>query len=321
MGFLTLATLVLLSSNVPYIMGEATESQSGSSVVVFHSVMAFTLLPIIGVILGIVFSPHLLALCASFTGAFLVGLAFGYDVVNSFGAGLFIGVSWFGVSYLTVKILLRRKTTPEAKLKLTRTPIIRTSFQPQQSSINRCPYCGAEIRPDDVFCSKCGRQIRISAPAKVKLPIDLSGKISFWKCRKKKGVFSIICPYCKEVNHVRSSAFIGDLAERSRVGMIDSGECITVFKGKTGFITWLVPALISATLATIIMGGTIGGFTWALVVTLIYVFMKPATDKLFFRFAADIPVWLLPCIKCGESIVLASDGSDVFVLQQTKAKK
>ena len=49
-------------------------------------------------------------------------------------------------------VVLRKRLAP--------TPARRSPITTPERGLNKCSYCGAEIRPDDVFCPNCGKKIK-----------------------------------------------------------------------------------------------------------------------------------------------------------------
>ena len=70
-------------------------------------------------------------------------------------------------------------------------PIEKQEEKPVQARF--CPYCGAQVREDDVFCSKCGKKLE-------------KDSITCPSCGKSNNIYAQFCVYCgkkiSEGNHV-----------------------------------------------------------------------------------------------------------------------
>ena len=206
--------------------------------------------------------------------------------------------------------------------------------QVEHVGIKKCFRCGEEIGEDAKFCHRCGTEVRagiVSQEFKIeergeleeipyrveKPPFDLSANIELEECKRYGEGYYIVCPSCFENKVIQSSAFSTNLAERSRMGIIATDERIPVASGILSLVSWIIPGIIAILLGSYIGSVIIGiPFLWAIITGILYLLFKPFTDKLLHAFTRKIPVWLVQCIKCGERIVLASDGSEAFIVRK-----
>lgn len=147
---------------------------------------------------------------------------------------------------------------------------------------------------------------------------DLSGEKKLVKCERHGMEYSVICPSCHETIPIQSSAFTSNM-EKSRMDIVKSNEQIFLHKEKTGLVSWLIPAIISIIITTVLFGGRVGGFIWAGVAAVLYLILKPLMGSLFNLSSQKMTVWFLSC-KCGERIVLASDSSEIYTVLFPKRK-
>jgi len=211
-----------------------------------------------------------------------------------------------------------------------------------------CPKCGAELRPNAKFCHTCGTEVRAGiVPHEAKIeergevekipseeeakevtqpPLDLSGEIELKKCKRYGRGYEIVCPSCHETNIIQSSAFTSDLGERSRMKITATDERIPVASGIWDFAIWPI-IIVSAILATYIVGIPFGwtktytqvwrdASLWFLLFLVFGWIFYSVINYLSRLFARKMPVWLVPCKKCGERIALASDGSEAFIVRK-----
>jgi hypothetical protein len=147
---------------------------------------------------------------------------------------------------------------------------------------------------------------------------DLSGERKLEKCERHGMEYLVTCPSCHETTHIQSSAFTSN-GEMSRTNLVKSDEQIFLQKEKTGWVSWLIPAIISIIITTIFFGGRVGGIIWAVVAAVLYMILKPLTGALLHQSPQKMMVWSLSC-KCGERIALASDSSGIYTVSFPKNK-
>ncbi len=138
--------------------------------------------------------------------------------------------------------------------------------------------------------------------------IDLYGELELRSCEKQGESFEVSCPHYQGHTHIKSSAFITDLAERSRKNVTATQERISIGRKPSIFGIPLLLVIITFVIAYLLGIGFLAAAPFA---SIVYITIGPIFSYLL---AHKMPVWLVQCDNCGEKMILASDGSEAFVV-------
>lgn len=138
----------------------------------------------------------------------------------------------------------------------------------------------------------------------------LSDYEDWWHCSVREGIISIICPTCKEKYSLQNSLFnskgVNELKDLILTGVhrVDINPAII----KLSRFFAVICAVIIGSLIASLFGSP--PFLYAIISVILIPVLWPITTGIFVGMSPQkaIPVWTYKCKKCGEKIVIASDG-------------